>query len=182
MNKFPTREQVARIKEQYPVGSIVQLTEMHDPYHAVPSGTIGEIRAVDDIGTIFVNWENGQSLGVVPFEDKFEVISKPILSKYDTIPQSQNADFTDQTVILTHEKLKEEHRTSRNQIWEATHGPGCRDGKSFTGTVHLKHTIDGDTMAVHRSEILGVAKPEVVEQYLEQTEQTQTIEMGGISQ
>ncbi|MFI3226628.1 MAG: DUF4314 domain-containing protein [Clostridia bacterium] len=182
MKGFPTQKQVERIKEQYPIGTKIKLLSMRDRYAPIESGTIGEITTVDDIGTLFMKWENGRTLGIIPFEDSFEVISKPILSRYDTIAQSQSADFTDQMVILTPEKLKEQYRTSRNQIWVATHGPGISKLNSFTGTVHLAHPIDGDKMAVHRNDIIGIAKPEVVEQYLGQTEQTQTMEMGGMSQ
>ena len=38
---------------------------MDDPYSRIPPGTQGIVSAVDDIGTIFVKWENGSSLGVV---------------------------------------------------------------------------------------------------------------------
>ncbi len=99
----------------------------------------------------------------------------PLLSVRDTIPQSDIRDYKNETIILSPKMLNEESRIPRNQLWTATHGPGCTLG-SFTGTVHLQHPIDGDIMCVHRSEILGVAKPEVVEMHLK--EQEQTLEMG----
>ena len=37
---------------------------MEDP-QAPPIGTLGTVKAVDDIGTIHVAWDNGSSLGVV---------------------------------------------------------------------------------------------------------------------
>ncbi len=187
MNKFLTQEQVSKIKKQYPIGTKIKLLSMDDPYAPIESGTIGEIVAIDDIGTFTMKWSNGRSLGLVPFEDKFEVISKPeqlqkgkLLTKSNVVVDSKNQDYTDEIVVLSSEKLNEESRTPENQLWIATHGPGLDKVNSFTGTVHLKHPIDGDTMAVHRNDILGIAKQEVVEMYL--TEQSQTIAMGGISQ
>lgn len=185
MNKFPTQEQVKKIKEQYQIGTKIKLLSMDDPYAPIESGTVGEIVAIDDIGTFTMKWSNGRSLGVVPFEDKFEVISKPeqlqkgkLLSKENVVAGSQNQDYTDKIVVLSPEKLKDECRTSENQLWFATHGPGINKSNSFTGTVHLTHPIDGDTMAVNRNEIIGIAKQEVVEMYL--TEQAPTMEIGGM--
>lgn len=78
MKGFPTREQVARIKERYPVGTIVELTaNMNDPYSRVKKGMQGEVIDVDDIGTLHMKWQNGSGLGLVVGEDSFKVISKP---------------------------------------------------------------------------------------------------------
>lgn len=74
---FPTREQVAQIKEDYPVGTQIRLNSMEDPYCPVPKGTIGEVISVDDAATLHMKWENGRSLGLVVGEDSFTVISKP---------------------------------------------------------------------------------------------------------
>ena len=65
MNNFPPRSAVERVKKEYPVGTRVELVQMDDPYSRIPPGTQGIVSAVDDIGTIFVKWENGSSLGVV---------------------------------------------------------------------------------------------------------------------
>ena len=68
-------EQVRGIKKMYPKGTKIKLIYMEDDY-AVPSGTIGTVDYVDDIGTIFMNWENGGSLGLVYGVDKFEKIKE----------------------------------------------------------------------------------------------------------
>lgn len=75
MKGFPTREQVNRIKEQYPVGTIIEMTgDMEDPYHPIPNGMRGKVLAVDDIGSLLMKWDNGSSLSVLPYEDSFKVV------------------------------------------------------------------------------------------------------------
>ena len=49
--KNPSREEIERLKEEYPEGCTVELIEMNDPYHPVPSGTRGKVIDVDDIRT-----------------------------------------------------------------------------------------------------------------------------------
>ena len=77
MKGYPTREQVQRIKDTYPVGTVIELISMEDPFSPIEEGTQGEIVAIDDMGTFLMKWQNGRSLGLVPFEDSFKVISKP---------------------------------------------------------------------------------------------------------
>ncbi len=73
MNRWPTREQVQRIREQYPPGTRLRLDHMDDP-RAVPDGTEGTVQAVDDAGQLLMKWDNGRSLSLVPGEDSFSVI------------------------------------------------------------------------------------------------------------
>ena len=46
---------------------------MDDPF-APPSGTVGEVMFVDDIGQIHVKWENGSSLALNVKLDSFSRI------------------------------------------------------------------------------------------------------------
>jgi len=73
MNRWPTREQVQRIKYRYPPGTRIRLDHMDDPL-AVPDGTEGTVQAVDDAGQLLMKWDNGRSLSLVPGEDSFSVI------------------------------------------------------------------------------------------------------------
>lgn len=78
MRGFPTREQVNKIKERYPIGTVIELTaDMEDNYNPIPKGMQGEVIGIDDIGTLHMKWQNGSGLGVVVGEDSFKVISKP---------------------------------------------------------------------------------------------------------
>lgn len=64
-----------QLRQQYPVGTRVELISMDDPYNRklVP-GCQGAVRWVDDMGTIHVNWDCGSSLGLIPGEDEFQKI------------------------------------------------------------------------------------------------------------
>lgn len=74
MNKWPTHEEVQRIKDQYPLGTRIRLNSMSDPWSPVPDGTEGTVDMVDDIGQIHMKWDNGRTLALVPGEDSFSVI------------------------------------------------------------------------------------------------------------
>ena len=76
MRGFLSQKQVEKIKEQYPVGTRVELIHMDDPYGPIEPGTQGTIESVDDAGTMHMRWDNGRTLGIVPGEDKFKVIGE----------------------------------------------------------------------------------------------------------
>lgn len=62
------RERVQEVKNGFPKGTRVRLVFMNDRY-APPSGMLGTVDHVDDMGTIHVRWDNGSGLGVVLGED-----------------------------------------------------------------------------------------------------------------
>ena len=65
--------ELERMKARYPAGTRIKLIHMDDA-HAVPEGTEGTVRNVDDIGTIHVDWDNGSSLGLIAGVDSFVII------------------------------------------------------------------------------------------------------------
>lgn len=67
--RFPSKEEVARVREQYPVGCRVVLERMDDT-QAPPIGTEGTVRGVDDTGSVMVKWDNGSGLHVIYGEDR----------------------------------------------------------------------------------------------------------------
>lgn len=69
MLNLPSREIVATIRRNYPIGCRVELVEMND-VQAPPIGTRGTVTYVDDIGSIFVRWDNGSGLAVAYGEDE----------------------------------------------------------------------------------------------------------------
>lgn len=48
------------MREQYPPGTRIRLTEMQDPYAPVPPGTEGEVNFIDDAAQIHMKWSNGR--------------------------------------------------------------------------------------------------------------------------
>ncbi len=66
--KIPTENELDSIRREYPVGTIIELIEMCDKF-APPSGTLGEVEGVDDMGDLLVRWETGSSLKVILSKD-----------------------------------------------------------------------------------------------------------------
>lgn len=71
--RFLSKELLQHIKDSYPAGTRVELLQMDDP-QAPPIGTHGTVIGVDDIGSIMVHWDNGNSLSVAYGEDRCKVV------------------------------------------------------------------------------------------------------------
>ena len=77
MNPFEAERRFAeRMKNNYPVGTRIELINMNDPYSPVEPGTRGTVAYVDDIGQIGMKWDNGRSLSLVPGEDSFRKLTQ----------------------------------------------------------------------------------------------------------
>ena len=61
---MPNREIIAGLKQQYPIGTRVELLQMNDEF-APPIGTHGTVAGIDDIGSLLVDWDNGSGLNVI---------------------------------------------------------------------------------------------------------------------
>ena len=73
--KFPSREQIERLRKRYPAGTVVELISMDDA-QAPPTGTLGTVWGVDDAGSILCRWQNGSSLSLIPEVDSFRVVKE----------------------------------------------------------------------------------------------------------
>lgn len=71
------KNRVDRLKNQYPSGTRIELLSSINDIQPIESGSKGTVIAVDDIGTIHMRWDNGRSLGLIPGEDRFKIISTP---------------------------------------------------------------------------------------------------------
>ena len=69
-------EKVERLKKRYPEGTRIQLISMSGEAD-MPSGLMGTVNFVDDIGQLQMKWDNGRSLALVPGEDSFTTVRKP---------------------------------------------------------------------------------------------------------
>lgn len=58
------------------IGRRIRLDYTSDPYTSLKSGDEGTIDHIDDIGTVFVKWDNGSNLGLVAEAgDRFSFIN-----------------------------------------------------------------------------------------------------------
>lgn len=73
--KFPGEAGLERLRRTYLKGTKVRLLAMDD-IQAPPAGTKGEVRGVDDAGSILVRWESGSSLSLIPGVDAFEILKE----------------------------------------------------------------------------------------------------------
>ena len=62
---FSSRAVVESLRRQYPAGTRVALIQMDDPYTKLRPGDQGSVIAVDDAGTVHIQWSNGSTLGAV---------------------------------------------------------------------------------------------------------------------
>lgn len=69
MNQHP--KWVEFMREQFPPGTRIRLTEMQDPYAPVSPGTEGTVEHIDDACQLHMNWDNGRTLALIPGEDRF---------------------------------------------------------------------------------------------------------------
>ena len=74
-NKNHTAEEIKAIKEKYQVGTQIRLIKMYD-LQPIDAGTIGTVTAVNDIGQIHMNLENGSTLELNVDIDEFEILNK----------------------------------------------------------------------------------------------------------
>jgi len=56
----------------------------------VEKGIQGTVAAVDDVGTLHMNWDNGRSLGLIYGEDQFKVLSRPQEEAEEKIEQEKD--------------------------------------------------------------------------------------------
>ena len=68
--------QIERLKEQYPPGTRIELHFMPDDPRPIKPGTCGTVRFVDDIGTLYCEFDDGRMLGVIWGVDSFSVIEQ----------------------------------------------------------------------------------------------------------
>ena len=101
MNEWDRLRRAAAInKERYPPGTRIELIHMGDDPNPIPDGTRGTVTAVDDIGTVFCDFDNGRSLGLAYGEDSFR--------------------------RLTPEEIAEEQTETNNESMAEDEGPGMQ--------------------------------------------------------
>ena len=90
MNRLEAeRRSVQRMKDNYPPGTRIMLLQMGDDPRPIEPNTRGTVRAVDDMGTLHCDFDNGRLLGVVPGEDSFRRLTEQELAEEQELSKSQ---------------------------------------------------------------------------------------------
>lgn len=55
-------------------GTRVRLEFTSDPHTSLKPGDEGTVAFTDDLGTVFVDWDTGSGLGLVPGEDEWTTL------------------------------------------------------------------------------------------------------------
>jgi len=75
MMPWPRKEQVEATRQQYPVGTRVELIEMvDDPYTKLQPGDRGWVTHVDDAGSVHIKWDSGSTLAALYGIDRIKVV------------------------------------------------------------------------------------------------------------
>lgn len=77
--KFPNKEQVEHVHRQYPLGTRIEITHIDDPYSKLTGGSRGTVEFVDDTGSLFCAFDNGEHIGLLHGVDGYRVV--PTLSE-----------------------------------------------------------------------------------------------------
>ena len=92
---FPSREQVERLRKQYPKGTKICCDSMNEDPRPISPGTKGEVLYVDDIGTIHCAFDNGRQLGLVPGVDSFHVVQPAVSEAKKELTEKHSSRYGD---------------------------------------------------------------------------------------
>jgi len=56
------------------IGQRIKLIHTNDQYTILKPGDTGTVNLIDSMGTVFVKWDNGNSLGLLPNIDEWEIV------------------------------------------------------------------------------------------------------------
>jgi hypothetical protein len=56
------------------LGKTVELISTTDQHTNLSPGATGIINFIDDFGTVFINWQDGSTLGLIPGVDRWKVL------------------------------------------------------------------------------------------------------------
>ena len=114
--RFPSREQVKQIRNEFPKGTRVELVSMDDR-QAPPPGTKGTVIGVDDTGSLLMRWDNGSGLNVVYGED---------------VVQKLQPEKTVKTICYGEERVWESRKAAMDFFFEAMMGSDGSEKQRYT--------------------------------------------------
>lgn len=80
------KDDIERLRRQFPAGTVVELIEMVDDPQAPPPGARGMIEGIDGIGDLLVRWDTGSGLKLIPGVDRFRKVCPKCGKGYDGYP------------------------------------------------------------------------------------------------
>ena len=87
-----------------------------------------------------------------------------LLTENDVIENSNCENYENQYVVLKPEFLKLEYRDAKNQLFMAKGGFGCDPTKMGTAVIGF-FCGDGESSRVERFDVMGIIKPESLEEW-----------------
>jgi len=76
MNEIISKAALEARRARYQPGTRVELVSITDPYTNLKPGNRGTVDSIDSIGTVFVNWDNGSTLGVAYGTDEIKLAER----------------------------------------------------------------------------------------------------------
>lgn len=61
--------------ERTAIGRRVKMIRSADTYSPTTPGTLGTVTCIDGTGTVFVRWDDGSRLGMIPGYDQWDVVA-----------------------------------------------------------------------------------------------------------
>ena len=58
------------------IGDRIELISTTDAFTKLKKGDKGTVGFIDSLGTVHVDWDNGNRLGLIPSEDKWKIIKE----------------------------------------------------------------------------------------------------------
>ena len=84
----PSIDEINNIKKKITEGTRIELIKMYD-LNALPCGSKGIVKGIDDVGNIIMNWDNGSTIPLVIGTDNFKIIS----NKYNEVDYNKKMDL-----------------------------------------------------------------------------------------
>lgn len=84
----PSIDEINNNKKKITEGTRIELIKMYD-LNALPCGSKGIVKGIDDVGNIIMNWDNGSTIPLVIGTDNFKIIS----NKYNEVDYNKKMDL-----------------------------------------------------------------------------------------
>ncbi len=88
------KNEIERLRRDYPVGTRLELIKMDDP-QAPPPGTRGTAEGVDDAGDLLMRWDTGSGIKLIVGVDRFRRVCPKCEKGYDGYPAMSRVDGRD---------------------------------------------------------------------------------------